>query len=76
MLTNEEFPGSPSNTETDSTGMYCFQVAPGQYVVRPITTVEEENRGMLLSPLERSVTIERREVLDIDFSQVLCRKGS
>jgi hypothetical protein len=42
-------------THTDDNGAFCFEVKPGNYVVIPVVTAEEKEKGLKLLPNEKTV---------------------
>ena len=54
---------------TDDKGAFCFEVKPGNYLVSPLVTAEEKDKGLRLLPQERQVMVEGSPVLNVNFNQ-------
>jgi hypothetical protein len=55
------------SSKTESSGQYCFDVVPGDYVV----SVGEVRDATVLSPVQRRVSISDFPIVGIDFSQLI-----
>ena len=53
---------------TDENGEYCFEVKPGNYVVLPIISNDEKDKGLRLLPADKSVVVNGEPVLNVNFS--------
>ncbi|KAH9504323.1 Nodal modulator 2 [Bulinus truncatus] len=54
---------------SDSTGAFCEMVKSGKYIVKVHVTDVEIKAGLTLTPVERTVTVSSKPVLDVNFSQ-------
>lgn len=50
-------------------GSFCFEVAPGHYVLSIKVSPADAARGLVLAPAERHVSLTAEPVLDADFAQ-------
>ena len=55
-------------TSTNENGEFCFEVKTGQYVVTPLVTLEEKEKGLRLLPSERSVLVVGDPILNVNFN--------
>ncbi|KAK0042403.1 nodal modulator 1 [Biomphalaria pfeifferi] len=54
---------------SDSNGVFCEMVKSGKYVVKVYVSEAEIKAGLTLTPVERTVTVSSKPVLDVSFSQ-------
>ena len=59
---------SDRRTTTDENGEFCFEVKPGQYLVTPLVTVEEKEKGLKLIPSESNVLVSGEPILNVNFN--------
>lgn len=59
----------PSTTYCNPVGEFCFQVPPGQYVLKPVLTRLDKESGLALAPSEIQAIITDQPVKGLKFSQ-------
>ncbi|XP_072165899.1 BOS complex subunit NOMO3-like [Diadema setosum] len=59
----------PETATTDDDGAFCFSVAPGSYVMKPVLSEAEKAAGLLINPESQKITVISSPILDVNFSQ-------
>ncbi|KAK0090897.1 hypothetical protein PV325_000063 [Microctonus aethiopoides] len=57
--------------DTDSkTGQYCLYLTPGKYQLNVAVTAEEKNQGLQFFPLQQTIDVSSKPLIDINFLQL------